>query len=262
MVPRCLALALGKMNDPLLRLFGWRALFVQGDPMVYDRLRWLRRHLRPGRLRTLDAGCGNGAFTLYAAHIGNESVGISLDAANNRKAIGRAAMLGISDVRFVQGDLRQLDTMRAKLGSFDQVICLETIEHIMDDHKLARDLGKMLKPGGRLFLSTPNSKCAPMRGDKISTVENGDHVRWGYTHEEMRAILANAGLTTVAEEYCSGLISQKIGNFERSIGQLSPTLGWAATFPLRAFQISDRAITATTGAPYLSIAVVAEKRQQ
>ncbi|HUY27889.1 MAG TPA: hypothetical protein VMV27_10760 [Candidatus Binataceae bacterium] len=34
------------MTDPLIRLLGWRAMFIQGDPMVYDRLRWLRRHLR------------------------------------------------------------------------------------------------------------------------------------------------------------------------------------------------------------------------
>jgi 2-polyprenyl-3-methyl-5-hydroxy-6-metoxy-1,4-benzoquinol methylase len=236
-------------------------MFMQGDPMVYDRLRWLRRHLRPGRLRTLDAGCGNGAFTIYAARIGNEAIGISFDAANNRKAVARAAMLGIG-ARFVQADLRRLDTMRAELGSFDQVVCLETIEHIMDDHKLARDLGKMLKPGGRLFLSAPNSKCPPMRGDKISAVENGDHVRWGYTHEEMRAILAEVGLATVAEEYCSGLISQTIGNLERRISELTPMLGWTATFPLRAFQLGDGTATDVLGAPYLSIAVVAEKLKQ
>ncbi len=260
MLLRRAASGVGRMKDPLLRLFGWRAMFIQGDPMVYDRLRWLRRHLRPGRLRTLDAGCGNGAFTLYAARIGNEAVGISFDAANNRKAIARAAMLRIPGARFVQADLRQLDTMRAELGSFDQVICLETIEHIMDDHKLARDLGAMLKLGGRLFLSAPNSKCPPMRGDKISAVENGDHVRWGYTHEKMRAILADAGLATVAEEYCSGLVSQKIGNLERRISELMPMLGWAATFPLRAVQLVDSAATDTFGAPYFSIAVVAEKR--
>jgi hypothetical protein len=39
------------MTDPLLRLVGWRALFLQGDPLVYDRFIWLRRHLRPGPLR-------------------------------------------------------------------------------------------------------------------------------------------------------------------------------------------------------------------
>jgi len=234
-------------------------MFIQGDPMVYDRWRWLRRHLQPGSLRTLDAGCGNGAFTLYAARIGNEAVGVSFDAANNRKAVARAAMLGLSGARFVQGDLRQLDTKRAELGGFDQVICLETIEHIMDDRKLARDLAAMLKPGGRLLLSTPYSKCPPMRGDHISAVENGDHVRWGYTHDEMRAMLGDAGLATVTEEYCSGIVSRKIGDLERRIGQLTPSLGWAATLPLRAFQLADRAATDTLGAPYLSIAVVAEK---
>jgi hypothetical protein len=197
------------MTDPLIRILGWRAMFIQGDPMVYDRLRWLRRHLRPGPLRTLDAGCGNGAFSLYAARIGNEAVGVSFDAANNRKAIARAAML---------------------------------------------------KPGGRLYLTTPYSKCPPMRGDHISAVENGDHVRWGYTHDEMRAMLADAGLATVTEEYCSGIVSRKIGNLKRGIGQLTPALGWAATFPLRAFQLADRAATEALGAPYLSIAVVAEKR--
>ncbi|HVA81050.1 MAG TPA: methyltransferase domain-containing protein [Candidatus Binataceae bacterium] len=248
------------MTDPLIRVLGWRAMFIQGDPMVYDRLRWLRRHLRPGPLRTLDAGCGNGAFTLYAASIGNDAVGISFDAANNRKAIARAALLGLSGARFIQGDLRQLDSMRTELGAFDQVICLETIEHIMDDHKLARDLAAMLKPGGRLFLSAPYTGCPPMRGDKISAIENGDHVRWGYTHDEMRAILADAGFDKVAEEYCSGIVSRKIGNLERTIAQITPVLGWAATFPLRAFQIMDRAATDTLGAPYLSIAVVAEKR--
>ncbi|HEY6419488.1 MAG TPA: class I SAM-dependent methyltransferase [Candidatus Binataceae bacterium] len=247
------------MTDPLVRILGWRALFIQGDPMVYDRLRWLRRHLCSGRLRTLDAGCGNGAFTLYAARIGNDAVGISFDEANNRKAAARAAILGLGGARFVQGDLRRLDTMRTELGAFDQVICLETIEHIMDDHKLARDLAAMLRPGGRLFLSAPYSKCPPMRGDQISAVENGDHVRWGYTHEEMRALLGAAGLETVTEEYCSGVVSQRIVNLERMAAQITPALGWAATFPLRAFQIADRAATDALAAPYQSIAVVAEK---
>lgn len=35
------------MNDPVLRLLGWQAMLIQGSPMVYDRLRRLRCHLRP-----------------------------------------------------------------------------------------------------------------------------------------------------------------------------------------------------------------------
>ncbi|MGH7934815.1 MAG: hypothetical protein ACREQN_16860, partial [Candidatus Binataceae bacterium] len=68
------------MNEnALVRLLGWRATVLHGDPMTLDRWRWLKRHLRAGRLRTLDAGCGSGAFTMYAAKIGNEAVGITFD---------------------------------------------------------------------------------------------------------------------------------------------------------------------------------------
>jgi hypothetical protein len=51
------------MKDTLVKLIGWKALMLQGDPTVVDRWRWLKQHVRPGPLRTLDAGCGTGAFT-------------------------------------------------------------------------------------------------------------------------------------------------------------------------------------------------------
>ena len=35
------------------------------------------RRLRPGRLRTFDAGSGNGGFTIYAASTGNEVISAS-----------------------------------------------------------------------------------------------------------------------------------------------------------------------------------------
>jgi hypothetical protein len=59
------------MSDTLLKVFGWRALLIHGDPCVLDRWLWLRRHLHRGPLRTFDAGCGNGAFSIYAALAGN-----------------------------------------------------------------------------------------------------------------------------------------------------------------------------------------------
>lgn len=246
-------------SDALVRLLGCRALFLQGDPLVYDRWTWLRRHLRPGESRTLDAGCGNGAFTIYAASIGNRVVGLSFDKANNRKAAARAAILGIDNAAFEECDLRKLDAMRERLGVFDQVVCLETIEHIRDDRKLARDIAALLRPGGRLLLTTPCRTCKPLRGDKLSTHEDGGHVRWGYTHVEMRALLKAAGLKTIVEEYLNGIVSQQLTNFMRGAGGIFPAVGWAAVLPLRPLQTFDRLVTSTFGATYFSIAVVAEK---
>jgi 2-polyprenyl-6-hydroxyphenyl methylase/3-demethylubiquinone-9 3-methyltransferase len=41
-------------------------------------------------------------------------------------------------------------------ASFDAVCCMELIEHVPDPAALVHDLATMLKPGGRLFMSTLN----------------------------------------------------------------------------------------------------------
>ena len=134
------------MSNALVRLLGWPATILHGDPTVVDRWRWLKRHLLPGPLRTLDAGCGSGAFTLYAARIGNEAVGVSFDPEQVRKAKSRAALLRAPGARFLVGDLRTLDRLAGALGVFDQIILCETIEHIQDDEKLVRDVAALLRP--------------------------------------------------------------------------------------------------------------------
>src|SRR5713226_5030967 len=68
---------LAPMSDPMLRILGWRALLIHGDPCVLDRWLWLRGHLRRGNARTFDAGAGNGGFSIYAARAGNDVVAAS-----------------------------------------------------------------------------------------------------------------------------------------------------------------------------------------
>ena len=41
-------------------------------------------------------------------------------------------------------------------GSFDYIICLEVIEHMENPLALCRELKRVLRKGGRLFISTPN----------------------------------------------------------------------------------------------------------
>ncbi|HEX7242282.1 MAG TPA: methyltransferase domain-containing protein [Longimicrobiaceae bacterium] len=248
------------MSNGLLKVLGWNATILHGDPAVFDRWQWLRGHLTPGPVRTFDAGCGSGAFTMYAAKIGNQAVGMSFDRANQEKAEERARILGLDNVRFVTGDLRELDRHAPGLGTFDQVICLETIEHILDDRKLVADLASLLKPGGRLLLTTPYKHYRPLLGDRLSEVEDGGHVRWGYTHEELERLFAEQGLETTAKEYVSGWVPQKIMNLMRRVGRVNAMAGWALTFPLRVFQPLDAPVTRMTGYPHLSVGVVAVKR--
>jgi len=220
----------------------------------------MRRNLLVGPLRTLDAGCGSGAFTIYAAKMGNDSLGISFDEAKNRKAERRAKLLGVENARFLAADLRELDKLSDKLGKFDQIICFETIEHIKNDKKLLSDLAALLKSGGRLLLTTPSAKHKPLLGDRLSTEENGGHVRWGYTHEALRRLFEECGLQVVEEDFISGFVSQQITNAARLLGKVNNRLAWAATFPLRILRPLDHLLTRLLDYPYMCVAVVGVKR--
>lgn len=253
---------MGGVENVLVRLVGWRATVLHGDPCVYDRYRWLRRHLLRGPKRTLDAGCGSGAFTLFAALNGNHATGISFDTRNNRVAAARARLLGVSGARFVHHDLRELDRIAGTLGGFDQIICFETIEHVFNDDKLMGDLARLLEPGGRLLVTVPYKHHRPQLGESVSGCEDGAHVRWGYTHEELGALLRAHGVEVTVQEYASGLVSQQLANLSRLLGRAHAQFGWGATFPLRTLQAVDRPLTRLTGYPYLSIAVVGEKRPE
>jgi SAM-dependent methyltransferase len=249
--------------DLLLRILGWRSLLLHGDPCVLDRWLWLRAHLRAGSARTLDAGCGNGAFSIYAARAGNEVVAASFSAAELERARRRAQRLGVRTISFRELDLREVDAHRADLGRFDQIICMETIEHVADDAALVRSLAELLKPGGRLLISVPSAGHRPLFSEELqpSASEDGSHVRYGYSAERLRELVRQAGLEPSSEGLISGVVSQKVTNLMRRLtGRVGRPLAWLLVLPLRALVVLDAPLTRALRFPRLSIAVCAAKR--
>lgn len=248
------------MNNTLLRILGWRALILQADPTVYDRWQFLRAHLLPGSCQTLDVGCGAGEFTLYSALVGNRAVGLSFDEQLNRIGRIRASILNVHNIEFVTGDIRALDQLANRLGTFDQIICFETIEHILDDNKLIADMARLLNPGGLLLLTTPNKHARFDSTAALAVCEDGGHVRFGYTFEEVGALFSQAGLDVAGQEFLSGVISQRIAQFTDNAGRMRYFV-WAVTLPFRLFQLFDSRITRLLRYPFLCIGVVGIKRQ-
>jgi 2-polyprenyl-3-methyl-5-hydroxy-6-metoxy-1,4-benzoquinol methylase len=251
------------MPDTMLRVLGWRFLLVTGDPCVLDRWLWLRSHLRRGAVRTFDAGCGNGGFSIFAAHTGNEVVGASFSPAEQDSARRRADTLGVTGADFRIIDLRDLNDHHDALGTFDQIICLETIEHVSDDEGLVKSLAEMLRPGGQILLSTPYERHRPLYTEERepSTIEDGSHVRYGYSRERLRQIVNDAGLDVSDESFISGIVSQKLTDLMR---RLSVRIGllpaWIIVFPLRLLVILDAPLSRALRYPYLSVALCAVKR--
>ena len=104
--------------------------------------------IEPG-MRVLDYGCGDCTSLLELRALGAEPVGIEVDPTVR----DLATQLG---VRVHVGPLAQLPDAD---GSFDAVTLSQVIEHVTDPEDLLRGLRAKLKPGGRLVLTTPNSRA-------------------------------------------------------------------------------------------------------
>src|SRR5437016_1565409 len=196
------------MESFLVESFGFPATLVHGDTLVLDRWLWLRKRLLPtsSTETLLDVGCGTGAFTIGAARRGYEALGLSWDERNQKVARQRAHMCNAPAAQFEVLDVRRLGQRQDFVAAFDVVLCLENIEHILDDRKLMRDISRCLKPSGRLLLTTPNYDYrAITREDDgpFSTVEDGGHVRRGYRKEDLLDLCREAGLMFDTCTFCS-----------------------------------------------------------
>ena len=107
--------------------------------------------------RILDIGCGRGGFAVWLAQqpaTPKEVVGCDFSPAAVSKAREYALASALSGIRWEVADIQSLAQFAD--GEFDTVSSTETIEHVPDPPLAVRQLARVLKPGGRLFLTTPN----------------------------------------------------------------------------------------------------------
>jgi 2-polyprenyl-3-methyl-5-hydroxy-6-metoxy-1,4-benzoquinol methylase len=120
----------------------------------------VREHLNVDRdlsgKTVLEIGCGRGGFACWlASHPARPSKVIAVDCSPTavRKAAEFAARNGSSGALWEVGDIHAI---AHPANSFHTVISCETLEHLTDPDSALRELVRVLKPGGRLFLTTPN----------------------------------------------------------------------------------------------------------
>jgi SAM-dependent methyltransferase len=162
--------------------------------------------LRPGD-RVLDLGCGAGRHAFEAARRGGIVTAVDLDLAELKHVRDVGDADPSAQASPVNGDALRLPFPDA---AFDRVIASEVMEHIGDDGAAARELARVLRPGGTIAVTVPASLpervCWALSEEYHAPFVEGGHVRI-YTADGLRAVLRGAGFRPTAAHRAHALHS-------------------------------------------------------
>lgn len=107
----------------------------------------LARHLNSSS-RVLDAGCGDGAkYGVWLARQTGAYVGVDI----SERAVEAARSRGLSATV-----VEDLASLHFPDHSFDAAVCIEVLEHLVSPEAAAKEILRVLKPGGTLVATVPN----------------------------------------------------------------------------------------------------------
>jgi 2-polyprenyl-3-methyl-5-hydroxy-6-metoxy-1,4-benzoquinol methylase len=144
--------------------------------------------------KLLDIGCGSGDFIRAASLLGWDTQGIDPDP--NAVAAARKLDLTVHQGGFPRTGFQD--------GQFDAVTLSHVIEHVHDPIVALREVHRILKPGGRIWMATPNLDSA------------GHHLfgrHWRGLEPPRHLVMFNASSLRLACER---------GGFEKAVLERSP----------------------------------------
>lgn len=138
--------------------------------------------------RLLDVGCGGGKFLVQARNCGWRVRGIDPDP----KAVKQATSRGVLVER---GGIVELEAMQ---DEFDVITMSHVIEHVHEPLRMLKQLRKLLRPEGLLWLETPNiqSYCHHIYGNDFLSLDPPRHL-FLLSHSSLQGLLKEAGFHAI-----------------------------------------------------------------
>ena len=181
-----------KMLD-LLLLRSWH---------VHRELKQWAKGKRDQQIEILDAGAGFGQYTYYMSGFSKKWNILAVDVKDEQVADCNLffEQIGRTNVHFQVEDLTKFTVP----NKFDLVLCVDVMEHVLEDVQVFKNYHTSLKPGGMVLISTPSDQG----GSDVHGEEEGsfieEHVRDGYNIGEIQDKLNTAGFTKTEALYAYG----------------------------------------------------------
>jgi len=153
-------------------------------------------------LSIYDAGAGFGQYSYWLSSRLPKANITAIDVKEEQVADCNAFFqrIGRPQVKFEVGDV----TKYTKPDSFELVVCVDVMEHILEDEAALRCYSTSLKTGGMLIISTPSDQG----GSDVHEEGEGsfieEHVRDGYNIDDIRAKCLRNGFSKVEARYSYG----------------------------------------------------------
>ena len=136
------------MSDNVQQQYGWQDTeLTEANHMLIPELMKL---LPQEPVRILDLGCGNGTLAAALQAWGHEVVAV--DASSDGVELARQRFPGI---RFETASVYEEGFAEIVGSDFDLVISMEVIEHLYWPRRLIAAGYAVLKPGGKMIVTTP-----------------------------------------------------------------------------------------------------------
>ena len=145
---------------------------------------------KPGTVRSLDLGCGMGGHLGFLSEHG-PATGVDMEdiCLKHCRERGYRRLLVADGTRLPLAD-----------EQFELVTAFDTIEHIPDDLAAVRECFRVLKPGGRMFVSVPAWQFLYSHQDRVV------HHHRRYTTGRLRALFVRGGFEVEKASYINFLL--------------------------------------------------------
>jgi len=125
----------------------WAAGFFQS--LLIEKINSILQDVH--RKRVIDIGCGDGRTTLFLAERENLVIGIDI----SRTRLSRAQQKIVKYAFHTQLVQAYAEAFPVKQEKFDVAVCIEVLEHVVNDDALLQGLASVLKPNAWVLLSIP-----------------------------------------------------------------------------------------------------------